>query len=1822
MGQKTHDLPGYRLGGLIHQSATSAVYHGVRLSDDRPVVVKCSQRGLTAMRQHTRARNEYDMLKAIDSPGIVKVLDFIAHEGRLSLVFEDFPGISLKEWIETADSRLDEKLRVGAAIASVIGDVHAAGIIHKDINSQNILYDPGSKRCKLIDFGLATRVQSEDGRYHVPGTLEGTLAYIAPEQTGRTNRSVDHRADLYSLGITLYELFSGELPYESADPLNVVHFHIAGRPMPLWERTAGVPEVVSDIVMKLLEKAPEQRYQSALGVETDLRRCVDRLDDDGAIESFPLATGDDTGRFEPPQRVYGRRDETRRLIQAFQRVANGSVETVLVSGKAGIGKTLLVQEIHESITKKRGYFAAGKFDQLKRDVPLSAFVAAMQDLVEQLLTESEDAIARWKEAILTALGQNGQVIIDVIPSLELIIGPQPGVPELEPLEAQNRFNLAFQGFIQVFGKKAHPLVLFLDDMQWADQASLNLVTLTLSAPATESLLVVQAFRTEDSTAVRPLVMSIEEQKRLGVPVEEIELEALRRGDVSQMIADALHTDLAGAEPLARIIHAKTLGNPFFISQFLQSLHEEGLIRFDRDKRAFHYDLEAVRNATITENVAELLAAKLGRLPSATRQTLCMAAAIGNRFEIETLAIIQSQPIADVIESLQPALGNGLIVPVSALESLDPASLDSPLFHRRFEFLHDRVQHAAYAAIPEQDRPALHLAIGRALWTRNDAEQRDDRLFDIVHHMMQGARLIDDAEERLRLARLCCKAGQRAKRSTAYELAVRSYRHAIELLGDSGWANEPELDFEARYRLAEALCLNNDSSAALDIIDSACDSVSSLGDRGKLNTLKIVVLMSMGRIPDALACGRDALGMFGVELAEVSDSMSQRLDTEIADVLSRTSEIGIEELIDLPRMKDEEVMVPMEALTQCLPAAFQSDQRLYALLCCKMVQLSLDNGNCPLSARAYGSFAALASSALGDYAGAYRFARLGVDLAHKLNDPTVLAGVYFLWAMFASHWSKPVEESIDLFKKSIQFGIQYGDHQHAAYSAARCISHEQFRGKPLDELRQSIRDTFDLLNRIGDATNVDFLKPRLQLIEWLRGERPRGNTLGNASQTEDEITQEIRERGNRSFESDWFIQLTIHRYMCEQYEVAYEFAREAESLVEFSAGFITTPEHNFYYSLTLASLLSNAAPEAGKRYLDQLEANQARLRSWADRCPDNLMHMYLLVEAERMRILGSRLAAMDLYDKAIAAAVQQGFVNIEAIASERAARFWYAEKKTDFGDIYLDRALHAYHLWGAEGKSADLRREFRGDALEPAAGTSSSKSTTHGINYGDAFDLATVLKSSQAIAGEIRLDRLLATMIDIILANAGGEFAALILKSDDEFLIQGLKTPEIDQVQVMLARPLNRSSDVSRGIVNYVIRTCEEIVLEDPARQSRFRNDEYVKKRAPKSVLCAPIIRKGELNGVIYLENNQVSGAFTPERLEALNVLLGQIAVSIENATLYARQADQTREIEEANRALTREIAVRRRAEREINRYKDHLEELVAKRTEELERAQGRLVELSRRAGMAEVASGVLHNVGNVMNSLNVGLSVTREAVRSLRVDGVSRVSDLLDKHGDNVGGFLSQDEAGKKIPRYLRMLARELESQKRVTGQKVDEALEHLEHMKEIIAAQQSYARTGSVMEACTIMGIVESALAIGQLPADIRVEREFAEMPPLVVDRHQILQILVNLISNAKHALRDAGNPDPWIKLRVAYDGDEIQLDVTDNGSGIASENMSKIFNHGFTTKRNGHGFGLHNCANAAQQMGGSLTASSDGPGRGARFTLRLPVMQAPQAQASGQVA
>jgi predicted ATPase len=994
----------------------------------------------------------------------------------------------------------------------------------------------------MVDFGLATRLPCQPGKFGSATALEGTLAYIAPEQTGRMNRSVDFRADWYSLGVTLYELFSGQLPKQSNDPLELVHFHIAGTPTPLHE-LADVPVALSGIVARLMRKAPEERYQSAAGLVADLTRCLRELAERGAVEPFEPGQHDVIERFEAPQKLYGRGREAAELVEALEDIAAGGVCTVRVAGAAGIGKTALVNEMHPAIARCRGLFGSGKFDQLRQDVPFSALVDALQELVEQLLTGGPEAVEAWRQEILAALDGNGRVLLEVIPSLELIIGQQPEVMALTGFEAQNRFTLVFQSFIQVFARRSHPLVLFLDDMQWADPASMDLLTRMLSRPDTESLLVIQAYRDNELDAAHPFTLALQDQDRRGISTRHVLLGPVRAADVAALLADTLHAPATEVLPLAGLICQKTGGNPFFIRQFMRSLHEAGLLAFDSGKRGFTWDLDAVRNAATTENVAEFVASKLARLPEATRDALKFAAAVGGRFDLATLATVLRTSEYEAAERLRPALAEELVLATTPLESLDANAIEAPLVHRRYAFLHDRVQAAAYDLIREEDRAALHLRIGRLMLGGATAGELGARLFEVVNHLNLGEALIGEEDERLNLARLNFQAGVRARNSTAYALAVRSFRQSIALLGGQYcWQRHHRRAFEAHLRLAEVQALNAGQAEAFVTIEKALVQAQSRQQRTQLRALQIATHLSIGQFVESIACGCAAAAEFGIDLPRDPEVLRTLVPGEIGAVLAQTEARGIENLLDLPRMQDEEKTALLALLTHCLPAAFQTNQELYALICCRIVVLSLEDGNCAHSARGYASFAGVLSNALGRYADAYRFAKLAVDLLNRLGDVSVLPSAYFIWGLLASHWIKPVEESIELYRKAVMHGLQAGDHFHAAYSAARRISHQQFRGVPLAEVHEEAFAARDLLLRVGEKHKLFYLDQRIRFIDWLRGTDGERQDLGLGGATEAQCTAAIKERNNLSFESEWYILLLINRYMRGEYREALEFAR--------------------------------------------------------------------------------------------------------------------------------------------------------------------------------------------------------------------------------------------------------------------------------------------------------------------------------------------------------------------------------------------------------------------------------------------------------------------------------------------------------------------------------------------------------------------------------------------------------------------------------------------------------------------------------------------------------
>ncbi len=1020
------ELTGIKAINLIYESANSLVYRGVREKDGKALILKLLKEDYPSPSELTRYKQEYEITKSLDIEGVVKAYNLEPYQRTLVITLEDFGGTSLKKLLEDGEIGNDKKalpvlefLKIAIKITESLSAIHAANIIHKDINPANIVLNPETGQVKIIDFGISTVLSRENPTLKNPKVLEGSLAYISPEQTGRMNRSLDYRTDFYSLGVTFYELLTGKLPFESNDALELVHSHIARQPIPPREINSEIPEFLSAMVMKLMAKTAEERYQSAYGIKADLEAGLSQLENGLENPEITLGLQDISEKFQIPQKLYGRQEEIETLLTAFGRVAENKskIELMLVAGYSGIGKSSLVAEIYQPITEKRGYFIAGKFDQFQRNVPYSAVVNAFRGLVKQLLTETEAELNVWREKLLGALGGNAQVIIDVIPEVELIVGQQPLVPELGPKESLNRFNLVFQNFLEVFGSSEHPLVIFLDDLQWADSASLKLIELMMTDEKTQYLFLIGAYRDNEVNPTHPLMMTLEGLGEEGAIINQITLEPLGNDSVSQLIADTLQSDAVTVKYLAELVVEKTGGNPFFVNELLKTLHQENLLVFEvaGSRPKWRWDVKEIEAVGFTDNVVELTISKLKKLPESTGEVLSLAACLGAEFDLNILAIACEKPPAEIYRELLEAVQLGFIFPTS--------ELDEELLIKNYKFAHDRIQQAAYSLIDGEDKKAINLKIGRLLLEKSEPKERTEKIFEIVDRLNAGRSLITDKSELLELANLNLLAGKQAKDATAY-VAAREYLMAgMEGFTEEIWSNSYKLAFALYKERAEVEYLNGNLETSEELINFILKRLTSPLDKAEIYNQLIIQYTLRGKYSDAIEAGRKALALLGVDLPK----------TDLKDALAVEVELGKQNLGDrlIPSLIDEpEIDIPEQRMVGKLlinidPPAYFSNQELYAVVVGKMANLSLTYGHIAESAKGYVTYGIIMGSVLGDYKSGYEFGCLAVSLSEKFKSQYQKCAACLVLGGHLNHWVKHIKFAKNIFDDSYQVGFIIG-----------------------------------------------------------------------------------------------------------------------------------------------------------------------------------------------------------------------------------------------------------------------------------------------------------------------------------------------------------------------------------------------------------------------------------------------------------------------------------------------------------------------------------------------------------------------------------------------------------------------------------------------------------------------------------------------------------------------------------------------------------------------------------------------------------------------------
>jgi PAS domain S-box-containing protein len=1412
-----------------------------------------------------RLAHEYGLMEELDGAWAVRPLEFVREGGRTMLVLED-PGGEPLDGLLGRPMEVERFLRLAIGIAVALGKLHRQGLVHKDIKPANILVNGATGVVKFTGFGIASRLPRERQTPAPPETIAGTLAYMAPEQTGRMNRSVDSRSDLYALGVTFYELLTGALPFTAADPIELIHCHIAREPVPLGELASAVPAPLSMIVMKLLAKTAEERYQTAAGVEADLRKCLTAWESIGRIDPFPLGLQDASERLMIPEKLYGREGEIATLLAAFDRVVmHGGSELVLVSGYSGIGKSSVVNELHKVIVLPRGIFISGKFDLRLRDTPHSTLAQAFQGLIQQLLNGHADDIARWRDAIKEAVGNQGRLLTDLIPDLVRLIGPQPTVAVLSPVDAQLRFQTVFQRFVGVFARAEHPLVIFVDDLQWLDPATLTLIEYLLLHPDTRHLLVIGAYRDNEVDSAHPLMLKLEDLRRAGARVDQIVLGPLTVDDINQLLCDTLRRAPDEIRPLAEQVHKRSGGNPFFAGQFLTSLAEERLVEFDPRSRSWTWNLDAIVDKRFSDNPVDLMIGRLRRLAPEAQEALKLLACLGNHADFATLAKLRSESDEAMHASFRDAVRAGAAVPREG----------------SYRFFHDRVQEAAYALIPTEGRAELHLRIARLLVAETVPERIAERIYDLVNQLNLGSALISEWPEKVRAAELNFVAGRKAKASTAYASASNYLAAGIAVLSDEGWQKSYDLTLGLFLERAECEILNSNLEQAAGLVEALLIRARSKIDQAEICRLRMLLQLRQGNYAPAVRTALECLRTFGVDLPD--SPTPEQMRAEYEEMRRTLGDRPIESLVDLPMMDDPEMRAVMKLFSALGELAYHADGDLFQMISCWMVKLTCRHGTSEYSTIGYGAIAVVLGPAFHRFADGEAFARLAVAVAERYGFTAQKAGAHFLMQM-AVLWTRPIEDALTCLEAAVRSVAETGEMVYACFNRQHRLTDLMARGDPLDQVWLESASALDFVRKYKFGQLV--ILSIQGFVQSLRGG-------AGSSAPLDEAALEARVlRGGVPLVAcfHWILQLQRHLLLGNA-ERALEFAAKAKPILWSARLNLQSMDYCFYHSLAIAAVFQASSPERQAELREDLIAHLASFQRWAESCPATFAHKHSLVSAEWARLEGREIEAMQLYEQAIHSAAERGFLQDQALASELAARFCRRRGLERMADTYLDEARDCYARWGAVAKVTQLDQSHpRARQQAPLAAKPTIEAPV------EQFDLATVIKMSEAVAGEIVLEKLIETLMVIAVEHAGADRGLLILPHGGQYRIEAGARSGRDGVRVRLLGTPMTPSELPVRILEQVIRTQSQVILDDARGRNAFAGDEYIGCKQARSLLCLPLLKQAELIGVLYLENSLASHVFTPARIAVLKLLASQAAIALENARLYSDVAEREAKI--------------------------------------------------------------------------------------------------------------------------------------------------------------------------------------------------------------------------------------------------------------------------------------------------------------------------------------
>ena len=1825
----------------VARTRASRLGRAVRAADGSKALLKVASADVTNFRE------EFALLRALDVPGVLRPLELTTEGALPAMVLADEDITGLEHAIEAAPLDVGTALRMGCALARALAGLHAAEVWHGDLRPINIVLERSSGAAWIAD--LSATVERHRAPALTPSVVDD-WAWVAPEQTGRMNRPVDHRADFYQLGLVLYRVLAGRLPYDARDPLEWAHCHTARLPPPLSAVAPQVPAAVSDLVLKLLAKTAEQRYRHADGLLKDLQRCLAQWESTGSVAPFALGADDPPDEIELPRRLHGREPELASLSDAYERAATAArPQLVLVSGPPGIGKTTLVQRWHETSVAARSRFVTAKFDSQRRDVPYAALAQALQALVTQVLAEPGARIATWRVALTEALGTSGQVVVDIVPSLALVVGPQPAVSGLAPAEARNRLRWVLGRFVGVFARAEQPLVIVLDDLQWADAASLALLRDLLVGSTSGALLVVATYRDQAVDTMPALTEMLGRAAAEGVPITRIALAALGADQLTTLVAETLHVPVAQAEPLAALVRQRTRGNPFFVLQLLSELRAEGLLAFDAERQAWSWDLERIRARQLSDDVVELVERRLRRLPAPARDALQHAACVGGSGSLELLALAIGTSPADTARALADATRAGLIACTG----------------ERFRFPHDRVHEAALALVPSAERGAWHLRIGRRWLEALSAEALDLHLFEVVHQLNLGADLVADAPTRLQLARLNVQAGRKARAGLAFALAHEHLARAAAAWPADRRASHDDETFALEFDLAECEFLVARFQDADTRLVALLGAARSRDERARIYGLRIRLRLVPGQFGAAATAALEALRLFGITFPE-GDAQAHVCEAR-EQVEQERAGRDVEALLDAPALEDAELRTLLGLVVDSFTGIYIARPDVFPLLVLQATRLVLRHGNCEESAVVYTYYARVLLAAFGDIDAAYDYSRLAVRLNERLDDRRRRGMLLFSHAGFIHFWRRPFASGRPILDRGFAACLEVGNFVHAALISVNTCLYMVEAGERLDELASQAERAIAFLQATHSGGTLEVVQCFGRFARCLQG-----GTLASASFDGDgydhaATVRRMAEQNNLAGLGIVHMLEQVAAFIVGDPQAALQAAARTEGVLRAVFAMAVRPTFAFYRALALAAAHAELPASDQGAALQAIEQTVHDLAIWAKHCPENYATRHALVAAELARLQGRELEAERLFEEAIAAARIGALTHQEGLACERAATFHRSRGMVRIADASLADAHAAYTRWGAGAKLRQL------EAAHPALRVAGAATVP--------IDTLAVMKAARAVSSQIDLDALLETLMRIALEQAGAQAGRLYVARGDGFELAADADVHGDTLAVRVMRPAPAVEDDSdahpSALLHYVQRSREPVLLADATQPNAFAGDPYLRGSAPRSVLCVPLLRRGQTVGVLYLEHRLGTHAFTASHASALDMLAAQAAISLETAGLYAA-------LKEENEQRRRAEAVSLEWQARMGRLVDS--NLIAVRITDLD---GHIIDAN---------DAYLRIVGYTREEMLAGALTTervtppeyraaderagRELLEAGRYEAFEK--EYVRKDGTRVpvlvGGILVEGPPPQTVGFVLDLGERrraDAERQARLAAEAANQAksifLANMSHeirtpMNAILGMSQLALQSGlndtqaryvhHVQRAAeSLLAILNDILDLSKIEAGhlemenvefdidevldrlasligLRAEEKGIELvyalPPrlprrLLGDPTRLGQVLLNLAGNAVK-FTERGEVLVSVALSAREPGAvRLSFEVRDTGIGMRADDMARLFQpftqaDSSTTRRfGGTGLGLAISRRLVQMMGGEITVDS-APGRGSRFGFSarfgLPETAAPPAR------